>query len=160
MGRACLVAGVVLAGCGGGETLSLPGGPGTLKLTSTEIGGMLDPRFTCDGAGLEPRYAIRDIPPATQELVVIVSDPDAPGGTFFHLTGYRNMMGTNSAGRRGWTPPCPPRGDAAHRYVWTVYALRRASGLKAGAEPRAVMAAIRAGGVLARGTLTARYQRR
>ncbi len=32
--------------------------------------------------------------------------------------------GRNSAGEIGWTAPCPPEGDDAHRYVWSVYALR------------------------------------
>jgi phosphatidylethanolamine-binding protein (PEBP) family uncharacterized protein len=66
--------------------------------------------------------------------------------------------GRNSAGDDGWTPPCPPKGDGPHRYIWSVYALRDPSGLKAGASPDEVTAALR-DGVLARGTLTARYAR-
>ena len=58
-----------------------------------------------------------------------------------------------------WTPPCPPGGDDPHRYVWSVYALRDPSGLEAGAQPAAVAGAVR-DGVLASGTITARYARR
>ena len=56
------------------------------------------------------------------------------------------------------TPPCPPKGDDAHRYVWSVYALRDPSGLKAGAKPNQVTDALR-DGVLASGTITALYAR-
>jgi phosphatidylethanolamine-binding protein (PEBP) family uncharacterized protein len=66
--------------------------------------------------------------------------------------------GRNSGGDVGWTPPCPPEGDDPHRYVWSVSALRQPSGLDAGAEPDEVAAALR-DGVLASGTITARYGR-
>jgi phosphatidylethanolamine-binding protein (PEBP) family uncharacterized protein len=65
--------------------------------------------------------------------------------------------GANSAGGTGWTPPCPPPGDKPHRYVFTLYALRRPSGLRAGAEASAVRAALAA--PLARGRLTGTYSR-
>ena len=29
----------------------------------------------------------------------------------------------NSAHTRGWTPPCPPRGQPAHRYLFVLTAL-------------------------------------
>jgi phosphatidylethanolamine-binding protein (PEBP) family uncharacterized protein len=102
--------------------------------------------------------------------VLIVSDPDAPGGTYVHLTRYGlsprahgslsdgGREGRNSAGRTGWTPPCPPEGDDAHRYIWSVYALREPSGLDAGAKPSEVADRIDRG-VLASGTITARYAR-
>jgi len=110
------------------------------------------------------------VPPSTSELVLIVSDPDAPGGTYVHVTRYGvsprgdgsvdhgGREGRNSAGETGWTPPCPPEGDDPHRYVWTVYALREKSGLEEGAEPGEVAAAVR-DGVLASGGITARYGR-
>ena len=66
--------------------------------------------------------------------------------------------GRNSADEIGWTAPCPPEGDAAHRYMWSVYALRDPSGIDAGAKPGEVDAALRKG-VLAGGTITARYGR-
>ena len=110
------------------------------------------------------------VPPSTSELVLIVSDPDAPGGTYVHVTRYGlsprgdgsvdhgGSEGRNSAGKIGWAPPCPPEGDDPHRYVWSVYALRDPSGLDPGAEPGDVAGAVR-DGVLAAGTITARYGR-
>ena len=94
-----------------------------------------------------------------------------PGGTFVHLTRYGisprgegsvdhgGLEGENSTGKTGWTPPCPPKGDDAHRYVWSVYALREPSGLKAGAKPGEVAGALKDAPVLASGTITARYRR-
>jgi Raf kinase inhibitor-like YbhB/YbcL family protein len=130
----------------------------------------LPPRYTCDGAGEEPPVQAGTVPPSTRELVLIVSDPDAPGGTYVHVTRYGlsprgdgfvdhgGSEGFNSTGDSGWTAPCPPKGDNAHRYVWSVYALRDPTGLDAGAEPGEVTDALRQG-VLASGTITARYGR-
>jgi Raf kinase inhibitor-like YbhB/YbcL family protein len=172
-----LAAAALAAGCGDdGERLSgdaLPRAPAALRVSSPAFidGARLAPRYTCDGAGKEPVVKAGTVPPSTRELVLVVSDPDAPGGTFVHVTRYGisprgdgsvhqgGTEGRNSAGKDGWTPPCPPEGDDAHRYAWLVYALRDPSDLQAGAEPAAVAAAVRHG-VLASGTLTARYARR
>ena len=113
--------------------------------------------------GRSPALAWRGVPAGARELVLAVEDPDAPGGTFVHWTVFgippsaRGLpaagvrQGENSGGGRGWTPPCPPRGDRPHRYVFGLYALRRPSGLRAGARPEAVRAAL-ASGALARGS--------
>jgi Raf kinase inhibitor-like YbhB/YbcL family protein len=167
-----LAAIVVAAGCGGGERLSddLPTAPAALRVSSPAFtdGSRLSQRYTCDGAGEEPPVQAGTVPPSTHELVLVVSDPDAPGGTYVHVTRYGlsprgpvnegGDTGRNSAGDAGWTPPCPPEGDDAHRYVWSVYALRDPTGLDAGASPGEVADALR-DGVLAGGTITARYGR-
>jgi phosphatidylethanolamine-binding protein (PEBP) family uncharacterized protein len=171
-----LLAGAALAaGCGGGDRLptdDLPSAPAALRVTSSAFidGSRLPQRYTCDGAGEEPSVHAGTVPPSTSELVLVVSDPDAPGGTYVHVTRYGlrprgdgsvdhgGREGRNSAGKTGWTPPCPPKSDEAHHYVWSVYALRDPSKLDAGAEPGDVAGALGAG-VLASGTLTARYAR-
>ena len=168
-----LAAAVLAAGCGGGERLSedLPRAPAALRVSSPAFteGSRLPQRYTCDGAGDEPVVRAGTVPPSTSELVLVVSDPDAPGGTYVHVTRYGlsprgdgsvdhgGSEGRNSAGGVGWTPPCPPEDDEAHRYIWSVYALRDPSGLDAGAEPGEVVAAVR--DALAAGTITARYGR-
>lgn len=162
-------------GCGDdGQRLAgdaLPRPAARLRVSSPAFtdGSRLPQKYTCDGVGEEPLVQAGTVPPSTSELVLIVTDPDAPGGTYVHLTRYGlsprgdgsvdhgGREGRNSAGKDGWTPPCPPEGDDAHRYVWTVYALRDESGLKAGAEPADVTAAL--DGVLASGGITARYGR-
>jgi Raf kinase inhibitor-like YbhB/YbcL family protein len=166
---------MLLAGCGDddGERLSggdLPRAAAALRVSSPAFvdGSRLPQRYTCDGAGDQPRVQAGTVPASTRELVLVVSDPDAPGGTFVHLTRYGisprgsvdqgGREGRNSAGDIGWTPPCPPEGDGRHRYVWSVYALRDRSGLEEGASPDEVAAAVREG-VLANGAITARYGR-
>ena len=166
---------LLLVGCGDGERLAgdeLPQSAASLRVSSPAFidGSRLPRQYTCDGVGEEPAVQAGTVPPSTSELVLIVSDPDAPGGTYVHVTRYGvsprgdgsvdhgGREGRNSAGETGWTPPCPPEGDDPHRYVWTVYALREKSGLEEGAEPGEVAAAVR-DGVLASGGITARYGR-
>src|SRR3954468_16970143 len=173
---ACLAAAALLVGCGDhGERLDsgdLPQAPALLHLSSPAFieGSRLSQRYTCDGDGEEPAVQAGGLPASTSELALVVLDQDAPGGTFVHVTRFGlsprghgsvdhgGQEGTNSAGSTGWTPPCPPKGDDAHRYVWSVYALRDPSGLDPGAKPDEVAAKLRTG-VLASGTLTARYGR-
>jgi Raf kinase inhibitor-like YbhB/YbcL family protein len=176
VGLGLLAAAALLAGCGDdGERLSsgdLPKSAAFLHVTSSAFidGSRLPQRYTCDGAGDEPPVFAGTVPASTSELVVVVSDPDAPGGSFVHLTRFGisrhgngdvskgGQEGVNSTGKSGWTPPCPPKGDAPHRYVWSVYALRAPSGLEADAKPDEVAAALDQD-VLASGTITARYGR-
>ena len=170
-----LAAAALVAGCGGGDRLAgddLPKAPAALRVSSPAFidGSRLPQRYTCDGDGDEPQVKAGTVPAGTSELVLVVSDPDASGGTYVHVTRFGlsprgdgsvdhgGSVGRNSAGKIGWTPACPPDGDDPHRYVWSVYALRDASGLDAGAEAEDVAAALR-DGVLAAGTITARYGR-
>jgi phosphatidylethanolamine-binding protein (PEBP) family uncharacterized protein len=172
-----LAAAALAAGCGGdrGDRLSgddLPRAPAALRVSSPAFidGSRLPQRYTCDGAGDEPPVQAGTVPPSASELVLVVSDPDAPGGTYVHVTRYGlsprgdgsvdhgGREGRNSTGEIGWTAPCPPSGRDAHRYVWSVYALRDPSGIAAEAPPDEVAAALRQG-VLAGGTITARYAR-
>jgi Raf kinase inhibitor-like YbhB/YbcL family protein len=162
---------VAAAGCGGHEPATPPGVPASIALSSPALGATVPRRFTCDGAGTSPPLRWSGAPAKAAELVLVVQDPDAPGGTFVHWTGFgipaapsgtipagaHLRSGRNSTGHSGWTPPCPPRGDAPHRYEFSLYALAEPSGLAVGAEPVDVRDALT--GALARGTLTARYGR-
>jgi Raf kinase inhibitor-like YbhB/YbcL family protein len=114
------------------------------------------------------------VPARARELALVVIDPDAGGGGFVHWTAFAipsrtrglasrglspgTRQGVNSAGGRGWTSPCPPQGDRPHHYVFTLYWLRRPSGLTAGAGGDAVVKAVaaRVGG---RGRLVGRFGR-
>jgi Raf kinase inhibitor-like YbhB/YbcL family protein len=168
------LAAVLLAGCGGGHQSAAPArdnAPSLIALSSPAFadGGAIPRESSCDGAGKPPPLRWSGVPAAARELVLVVEDPDAPGGTFVHWTAFgipreatslpaRVAGGKNSAGGEGWTPPCPPKGDKPHHYVFTLYALRNASGLNAGAGAQAVRAAL-SSGALARGRLTGTYRR-
>lgn len=168
------------AGCGGaqstGGSASAPAIPSAISVHSSAFadGGTLPARYTCDGAGDIPPLSWTHVPAKTRALAVIVDDPDAPGGTFTHWilldipAATRSVAqgdvssaahsGKNSSGSTGWTPPCPPSGDGAHHYRFTVYALGKSTGLPRSASvPRARAAIDRL--AVARGRLVATYAR-
>ncbi|HKM62425.1 MAG TPA: YbhB/YbcL family Raf kinase inhibitor-like protein [Acidisphaera sp.] len=113
-----------------------------MRLTSAAFapGGQVPVRFTCDGADVPPPLAWTDPPAAVRSFVLVCSDPDAPGGTFYHWAIYDiphatqaldehwpavgpwPQQATNDFGRRGYSGPCPPPG-ATHRYVFRLYAV-------------------------------------
>ena len=46
--------------------------------------GLIPVHYTCQGNDIIPPLAFKNIPPHTASLVLILEDPDAPGGTFTH----------------------------------------------------------------------------
>ena len=164
------------SGSGGSTaaTTSASGG-GTIEVSTPAFddGGMIPTQFTCDGAGVSPPLAWSGVPAGAQSVAIVVDDPDAPSGTFTHwvLAGLPVAEGVvgedvgtpggtvsalNSAGKPGWTPPCPPSGT--HHYRFTVYALAGGAPFAAGAATKAALQAIAAAS-LAHGTLTGTYSR-
>jgi Raf kinase inhibitor-like YbhB/YbcL family protein len=148
---------------------------GTLELTSQAFvdGAEIPIRHTCDGADASPPLAWAAVPDQAVELVLIVDDPDAPGGSFTHWVVYRisaettnvgeagdaNLInGVNSFGDTAWGGPCPPEGDGPHTYSFVLRALGEPSGLDAGASLDEVEAAI-AEFVIDTATLTGTYER-
>jgi len=106
-------------------------------------GSALPKEYTCTGSSLTPGISWTNVPQGTKGLVFILDDPDAPSGTFTHWLLYNipvttvgidpdqpngkvlsngAQVGTNSAGSRGYYPPCPPVGTT-HRYVFRLYAV-------------------------------------
>src|ERR1700719_1602624 len=61
-----------------------------LTLTSPAIapGATIPGEFACTGANRSPELAWSGAPKSTVTLALIVDDPDAPGGTFFHWVAY------------------------------------------------------------------------
>jgi Raf kinase inhibitor-like YbhB/YbcL family protein len=112
-------------------------------------GGWIPPLHSCAGADVSPSLEWTDAPAGTRSYVLIVDDPDAPGGTWLHwllydisakvhtlAQGSRGVgtSGTNSFKRTGYGGPCPPAG-APHRYYFKLIALDLESlGLKSGAQ--------------------------
>ena len=176
---ASLFVAVALAGCGGDDKPkeTLPTAPETIEFSTPDFkdGAAIPKAITCDGEGREPTLAWRGLPAGSIELVLVVQDPDAPHGTFTHWTAWGIAAspggglapdgrfpaglkeGANSAGKDGWTPPCPPEGDDAHHYTFSFYALGKGLTLEPGASPAAVRSVLK--GALGRGTFTGTYKR-
>ncbi len=113
--------------------------------------GEIPPRFTCDGANVNPILIIEDVRRDAKSLVLIVDDPDATRGvTFTHWIVWNipsqtieikegevpkgALQGRNDFGEEKYGGPCPPRGSKQHRYMFKLYALDKALDLPAGSE--------------------------
>ena len=76
-----------------------------------------DPDAASGGAGFW-HWVVINIPSSSQKLAGGVGTPDGaslPAGATHIPTDF---------GTPGWGGPCPPAGDKAHRYNFTVYALK------------------------------------
>jgi hypothetical protein len=145
-----------------------------LALTSKDIspGGKFPSRFTCDGKNVSPNLTITGIPANARSLVLILDDPDAPGGTFTHWLLWNipietkdiaegalpraAVQGVNDFGKLGYGGPCPPSGE--HRYIFHLYALDTELALPANAKRRQVDAGI-AGHIIAKAKLQGTYSK-
>jgi Raf kinase inhibitor-like YbhB/YbcL family protein len=150
-----------------------------MNLTSVfEPDGRISPRYTCDGRDDSPALRWSDVPDAVKSFVLIVGDPDAPGGTFVHWVLYDlppkarvlpegippsesvpggGTQGLNDFGRVGYGGPCPPAGPP-HRYVFTLSALDTQLGLAPRTRAAEVRRAMR-NHVLAEAQLVGRFAR-
>jgi Raf kinase inhibitor-like YbhB/YbcL family protein len=148
--------------------------PTGMTVTSSAFadGGTIPPQFTCAGAGTRPDLHWSAPPAGTQELALLVFDPDAPGGGFVHYlvwgidpsvreaTGNLypgGLPGMNGRGSEGWVPPCPPSGGP-HRYQFTIFALGRHPDIAMTSNATQFLDGIR-GSVLAQGRLTGLFGR-
>lgn len=122
------------------------------SLTSKDIQGQLTNTqvfagFGCNGDNISPQLAWINAPEGTKSFAITVYDPDAPTGSgwwhwlLFNLPASTNNLMSNagnlearlapegstqsitSFGSTGFGGACPPEGDKAHAYIFTVYAL-------------------------------------
>jgi len=107
----------------------------TFQALPFQQGARIPTEFTCDGAGQSPPLSWTGSADA-KSWVLVVDDPDAPGGTFTHWMLYDipsattqlsrsssgvGTPGKNDFGKTGYGGPCPPRGSN-HRYYFRLYA--------------------------------------
>lgn len=110
-----------------------------MKLTSTAFSHnqSLPDKYSCKGAGINPPLTFNDIPVSAKSLVLTLTDPDAPIGTFIHWLIWNidpktseiaensippnTIQGKNTTGSTSFIAPCPPSGT--HHYIFTLYAL-------------------------------------
>jgi Raf kinase inhibitor-like YbhB/YbcL family protein len=152
----------------------------TIVLSSTAFkeGDRIPVKYTCDGQDISPALVWDEPPQQTEAFVLMVDDPDAPGGVFTHWMIFNipanthqfgegvpiqeqlesgALQGKNDFGKIGYRGPCPPSGSS-HQYRFTIYALDQRLNLKAGASKKQVIDAMQ-GHILAQGRLTGTYQR-
>lgn len=100
--------------------------------------------FGCDGGNQSPQLSWSGAPEGTKSFAITAYDPDAPTGSgWWHWLAFNIPAEVNSlpAGASGSAMPtgstesrtdygvagfggaCPPKGDKAHRYQFTVFAL-------------------------------------
>ena len=152
---------------------------GTMRIESIfKHGERIPDKYTCDGEDISPPIRISGVPEKTVELVLIMYDPDAPIGTFYHwllysippeiaeipegvprdkVTAY-GVQGINDFGDYGYGGPCPPHGHGTHRYFFVVVALSERTELEPGADIDSLMDRIR-GKTLSYGVLMGTYSR-
>ncbi|WP_338803360.1 YbhB/YbcL family Raf kinase inhibitor-like protein [Xenorhabdus griffiniae] len=104
-------------------------------------------QFDGNGDNRSPELSWADAPAGTQSFAITVYDPDAPTGSgFWHWVAFNIPVETqslpanagqsdgsqlpigttqsrNDYGLSGFGGCCPPVGDKAHRYIFTVHAL-------------------------------------
>jgi Raf kinase inhibitor-like YbhB/YbcL family protein len=130
---------------------------------------------TCDGADRSPQVTWSAPPAGTKSLVIVMDDPDAPGGDFTHwivfdirpdtlsipeasdLADSGTVLGLNGFNRVAYSGPCPPKMEL-HRYVIRVFALDTLLPAKPGANREAIDTAM-SGHVLAEGALMGTFSR-
>lgn len=127
--------------------------PFSLTTTAFENGGRMSAQqvfqgFGCEGGNQSPALTWSGVPAGTRSLVLTVYDPDAPTGSgWWHWVVYdipadvRELpanagsdkgptlpagakQGPNDYGSHSFGGACPPVGDPAHHYVFTLYALK------------------------------------
>ena len=163
------------AACGGssGAHPSSPAGVTESQITVTSNafgeGGNVPIDATCDGKDAAPEISWSAPPADTKSIVLIVDDPDAPGGTFTHFLAYGisadvhelkvgvdlsavARIGRNDFGALRYNGPCPPKREE-HLYRFQIFALDAPVNLQEGAA-RAEVDAAMSGHVLGRGMLT------
>jgi Raf kinase inhibitor-like YbhB/YbcL family protein len=133
------------------ETTAPPDNGLEFTIEGIEDGGEVPESFTCDGANQAPLVMVDSLPGNTQQLALIVDDPDAPSSDpFVHWLVYgisptttlitdgvdEFTYGLNDVQLLDWFGPCPPPGDGPHRYFFTLYSLTGALELEAGLDGR------------------------
>ena len=110
-----------------------------IKIQAFKDGEYIPKAHSCDGKDVVPTVVIKGVPPKASSLALIIDDPDATGGDVWnhcvlynippdtkeiHANSIQSLQsGVNSWGKEGYGGPCPPKDDAPHRYVFTLYAL-------------------------------------
>lgn len=128
-------------------------------------------KYTCEGGDVNPPLTLRNVPAKAKSLVLTVSDPDAPEGTWAHWVLYNippntteiientnpGTEGLSDFGKYAYGGPCPSD-LRLHHYIFHAYALNTILSINEGPSMTEVERAIR-GHIIAQARLTATYQK-
>ena len=138
-----VAAALMFAGDAGAERFTLKSDELGKRLAEAQVYS----GFGCRGKNISPALAWVNAPSETRSFAVTVYDPDArAGGGWWHwlifnipagVTGLEadagriesnlapagSIQSVTDFGKPGFGGACPPKGDKAHRYIFTVYAL-------------------------------------
>jgi Raf kinase inhibitor-like YbhB/YbcL family protein len=115
----------------------------TFSISSSTFanGQRIPTKYTADGEDISPPLDWSGAPAGTKSFLLVVEDPDAPSGTFYHWGLYNLRSGgvpegfasgdrqddietaINDFGEAGYRGPAPPRGHGTHHYHFRVAAL-------------------------------------
>lgn len=154
------------------KPVSIPENNMKLSSPAFENNQSIPSKYACDGENINPPLEISEVPEGARSSVLIVDDPDAPGGDWVHWTIwnispdtkeiYENSVpqgvveGKTDFGRPGYGGPCPPSG--AHRYQFKIYALDTDLNLNSSSTKKDIERAIE-GHILDQAILIGTYQR-
>lgn len=145
-----------------GEQAEGEAGPLILAARGFLDGEPIPLRYSCDGEDISPSLTWTGVPPGIETQVVIIDDPEAPGGIWDHWVVFNipadvrelkahqldkpqlpngGVQGRNSWGDAEYGGPCPPSGPA-HNYRFFLYAVDVTLELEAGASKDDVLEAI------------------
>lgn len=154
--------------------------PATISLTSPAFddGAPIPRRYAGEGIGdnTSPPLTISGVPHGTQDLLLVVQDPDAPlPHGAIHLIArvmvaashlpegsfdpHRAVgFGKGSFGRRGYAGPRPIPGHGPHRYIFQIFAANRSLNIGPDGTLKDYLEVMK-GHLLARGKLTGTFAR-
>jgi Raf kinase inhibitor-like YbhB/YbcL family protein len=154
--------------------------PFVLRSPAFKDGEAIPSRYTCDGANVSPPLEWSGAPAGVRSFLLVMDDPDAPGGTFWHWGLYGIMPertklpegighgvktepmghGVNDFGHPRYDGPAPPEGAGPHRYRFRLAALGTEAPVPVPKEPVGDLWEKARPHVLAEAVLTGRYARR
>lgn len=151
-----------------------------MKITSSafEPNQYIPDQYTCAGADLNPDLHFEGVPAEAKSLVIVMDDPDAPGGTFTHwllwnvspttteikeggamsILASGAVLGKTSFGDVGYRGPCPSPGKP-HHYHFKLYAIDTILSLPVGADKYELKSALEKVKILAETELVGLYRK-
>ncbi|HEY1724446.1 MAG TPA: YbhB/YbcL family Raf kinase inhibitor-like protein [Steroidobacteraceae bacterium] len=168
------------AGAAGANSLRLQSA--TVAANSTLSNDQVYSGFGCSGRNISPALKWTGAPSGTKSFAITLYDPDAPTGSgWWHWVVYNipatvtelaegagspggklppgAIQGHTDFGTSGFGGACPPAGDKAHRYIFTIYALKTEKISAPDDASAAMIGYMIHANALAKASLTARYGR-